>query len=347
MRKPLLSAAFAASLLLTACGGQAASSPPSEPVGPVTDLDSLVEAAEAEGEVLLYTALTEGDMNSLVEAFEAKYDIEVQALRLGGTDAATRFDTETSANAPSADILALADSRYVGDAVGSGALVNMEETGLYDLLDEVPEHLKSPDGGFSISQIVLSGVAYNTENVSSTDVPGSWEDLLDSRWTGKLVGTSPDASVNNLVVWGQLYDTYGADFVSELGAQVARTYPNMVPQHEALSAGDGDLALQSAQFFIEGQKQEGKPLEFVHLSPSVYPVIATGVSERAQHPNAARLLAHFMMTEEGTRTVTDPAVGSFSPYDDHLIPEDFAIISAEDFERYEGMRDEIMEAFGK
>jgi len=346
MRRPILAASLAAALLLTACGGEAASSP-AEPVGPVTDLESLVEAAEAEGEVLLYTGLTERDMNSLVEAFEAKYDIKVNALRLGGTDAATRFDTETAANAPSADVLALADSRYVGDAVSRGALVPMDETGLYDLLDEVPEHMKSPDGGFAIAQIVLSGIAYNTESVSAGEVPDSWEDLLDNRWTGKLVGTAPDASVNNLVVWGQLYDTYGEDFVSELGSQVSRTYPNMVPQHEALSAGDGDIALQSAQFFIEGQKAEGKPLEFIHLSPSVYPVIAVGVSERAANPNAARLLSHFMMTEEGTRTVSNPEVGSFSPYDQDLIPEDFAIISEEDFARYESMRDEIMAAFGK
>jgi iron(III) transport system substrate-binding protein len=347
MRNRVLAAALAATFLLTSCGAPADQGTAAAAVEPVSDLDSLVSSAKEEGKLLLYTSLTESDMEAMTAGFTEKYGIEVQALRLGGTDAATRFDTEASANAPSADLLVLADPTYIGDLTSTGKAVPLEETGLFSLLDNIPKHLKAPEIGSAVVQIVNSGIAYNTDLVSPDEVPDSWEDLLDERWKGKLIGTTPESSMNNLVTWGQLYDEFGADFVKSIGTQVSRVYPNMVPMHEALAAGDGEIALQSAQFFIEGQKAAGKHLEFLNLSPSVYPVHALGISARAKSPYAARLFSHYLMTEEGAGTISNAQIGSFSAYDEELIPDDFAIVSNEKKDRYEGMKKEISEAFGK
>jgi len=348
MRKKLLAVSVTASLLLVGCSAPAAStSAEPQDIAPVTDLDTLIKEAQEEGSVLMYTALTEGDMGRLTEGFTEKYGIEVQALRLGGSDAATRFDTETQANSPSADILVTADPVYIGDLTERGDAVPIQETGLLDLLDEVPEHMDAPEIGSAVVQIVNSGIAYNTDNVSPNEVPDSWEDLTDERWRGKLIGTPPDSSMNNLVHWGLIYDQLGEQTVKDIGGNISRTYPNLVPLHEALATGEGDIALQSAQFFVDLQKSEGKPLEFVNLQPSVYPTITVGLSSRAENPAAARLLAYYLMTEEGGDTITNPEVGAFSPYDDELIPDDFTVVSPELVEKYDGMRKDIKGAFGK
>lgn len=347
MQKKILAAAVAATFLLTSCGAPQDLGVSAAATEKVSDLDSLVESAKEEGTLLLYTSLTEPDMKAMTAGFTEKYGIQVQALRLGGTDAATRFDTETSANAPSADLLILADPSYIGSLTSSGKAVPMEDTGLYSLLDTIPKHLKAPEFGSAVVQIVNAGIGYNTNLVSPEDVPKSWEDLLDPRWKGKLIGTPIDSSVNNLVVWGQLYDKYGADFVKNMGSQTSRIYPNLVPLHESLAAGDGEIALQSGQFYIEGLKAAGKPVGFVNLQPSVYPVNVLGISARAKNPSAARLLSYYMMTKEGSATVSDPAKGSFSPYDEDMIPADFEIVSNAKKERYEGMKKEILDAFGK
>lgn len=347
MRNKILAAAVAATFLLTSCGAPANQGAAAAAVEKVSDLDKLIASAKEEGSVLLYTSLTESDAKALTENFTQKFGVDVQLMRLGGTDAATRFDTETSANAPSADLLVLADPNYIGDIVDKGLAVNMEDTGLYSLLPDIPEHLKAPEIGSSIVQIVNSGIAYNTDLVSPEDAPTSWEDLKGERWKGKLIGTPPDASANNLAVWGKLYDKFGVDLVKGIGGNVSRTYPNMVPLHEALSAGDGEIALQSAQFFVEAQKAAGKPVEFVNLQPSVYPVQALGISQRAKHPYAARLLSYYLMTEEGSATITNPEAGSFSPYDEKLIPNDFAIVTKEETQRFQDEKKEILDAFGK
>lgn len=348
MRKNLLAVSVAASLLLVGCSAPATTtSAEPEDMAPVTDLDTLIKDAQEEGSLLLYSALTEKDLERLTQGFTEKYGIDVQALRLGGTDAATRFDTETQANAPSADLLVLADPVYIGDVTERGDAVPLEETGLFDLLDEVPEHLPAPEIGSAIVQIVNAGIAYNTENVSPDEVPDSWDDLTDERWRGKLIGTTPESSVNNLVQWGLIYDELGADTVEAIGENVSRTYPNLVPLHESLATGEGDIAMQSAQFFVEMQKAEGKPIEFVNLRPSVYPTISVGVSARAENPAAARLLAYYLMTEEGSDTISNPEIGALSPYDEEQIPEDFAVVSPKVAEKYEGMKAEISGAFGK
>lgn len=346
MRKNAFAAAVAATFLLTSCGASA-STGDAAVVEKISDLDQLIASAQEEGSVLLYTSLTEADAKALTENFTKKYDVDIQLMRLGGTDAATRFDTETSANAPSADLLVLADPTYIGDIVDKGMAVDMEDTGLYTLLEETPEHLKAPEIGSAVVQIVNSGIAYNTDLVSPEDVPKSWEDLASDRWKDKLIGTPPDASANNLAVWGKLHDKFGIDFVKSIGNNVSRTYPNLVPLHEALSAGDGEIALQSAQFFIEAQKAAGKPVEFVNLQPSVYPVQALGISARAKNPYAARLLSYYLMTEEGSGTITNPEEGAFSPYDEDLVPEDFAIVTKEETQRYQDEKENILGAFGK
>lgn len=346
MRKKVLAVAVAASFLLTSCGAPSDQGEAAD-VEKVTDLDKLISSAKEEGSVLLYTSLTEADAKALTESFTKKYDVDVQLMRLGGTDAATRFDTETSANAPSADLLVLADPTYVGDIVEKGSAVDIEDTGLYSLLEDIPEDLKAPEIGSAVVQIVNSGIAYNTDLVSADEAPKSWEDLADPRWKDKLIGTPPDASANNLAVWGKINDKFGVDLIKGVGANASRTYPNLVPLHEALSAGDGEVALQSAQFFVEAQKAAGKPVEFVNLQPAVYPVQVLGISARAKHPYAARLLSYYLMTQEGSGTITDPQSGSFSPYDEDLIPEDFAIVTKEETARYQEDKQSILDAFGK
>ncbi|AMB39202.1 MULTISPECIES: extracellular solute-binding protein [Paenarthrobacter] len=349
MKNKILATAVAATFLLAGCGapqdqGAAAAAAANQKV---SNLDSLIESAKKEGSLLIYTSLTEPDMKAMTAGFTEKYGIQVQALRLGGNDAATRFDTETSANAPSADLLVLADPLYVGDLTSSGKAVKMEDTGLYDLLDTIPKHLKAPEIGTAVVQIVNAGIAYNTNSVKPEDVPKSWEDLLDPKWKGKLINTPVDSSVNNLVMWGQLYDKYGADYVKKMGAQTSRTYPNLVPLHEALAAGDGEIALQSGQFYVEGLKKAGKPVGFANLSPSVYPVNVLGISARAKNPYTARLFSYYLMTKEGGKTITNPATGSYSAWDEDKIPADFKIVTKEQKDRYNGMKKEIMDAYGK
>ena len=105
-KTPLAAATLAALMVLTACGG----SPTANAGGPEADAhakevydeinglsgqertDKLVEMAEKEGKLTLYTSNT--DMDSLVEAFEKEYDIKVEPTRGNSETVLQRLTTE-------------------------------------------------------------------------------------------------------------------------------------------------------------------------------------------------------------------------------------------------------------
>src|SRR5438046_2965000 len=56
-----------------------------------------------------------------------------------------------------------------------------------------PGHI-DPDGTFLTLRILFSVIAYNTQLVKAQDAPASFADLLDAKWTGRLVKAHPGYS---------------------------------------------------------------------------------------------------------------------------------------------------------
>lgn len=341
MRKTLVLSAVLA-LTLTACGAPAESASEAKTVE-FSNLEELVTAAEAEGSVRLYTSLLEPDLVKLVAGFEAKYDIDVEDVRLGGTDAMNRFDSESAAKARSADVVLVNDTSYFGAATEKGIITPLDETGVLDVVPGFPKEMLLDEENTAVLTVTNNGVAYNSDLVKAEDVPKSWEELLDPKWKGKILMVSPDASLANVLTWDIVSKSQDEGFLGKLGAQVARYYPNLVPMHEALAAGEGQLALPSPEFFVAAQTAGGKPLGFGSLSPNYYPAQAVGVSSAAEHPAAARLLTQYLLSEEGVATITAGA-GVFSPYDKD-IPADFKVPSTDEIKEIQSRQDEIAGQF--
>jgi iron(III) transport system substrate-binding protein len=352
MKRRFLAAAAPATalaLLLSACGGGGSADNGASSAEPSTvefeTLDELVAAAEEEGSVRLYTSLLEPDLVKLLEGFEAAYDVDVEDVRLGGSDAMNRFDSESSAKARTADILVVNDTAYFAGATEKGIVTPLDETGVLPLVPDFPEEMLLEEEGTAVLTVTNSGLVYNTDAVSEDEVPKTWDELLDPKWTGKVLSVSPDASLANVLTWEVVSKGQGEGFLGELAGQIGRNYPNLVPMHEALAAGEGELAVPAPEFFVAAQAAQGQPLAFQPLSPMYYPAQALGVASAAENPAAARLLAHYLLTEEGVATIT-AGQGVFSPYGEE-IPEDFWVPSVDEIEDIQSRQDEIVGQFKK
>ena len=335
MRTPTVIAPLAGAALvlsLTACGGGAETTAAEAPAAQEDygSLEDLVAAAQEEGELLLYTTLTEPDVEMLTQDFQEAYGIEVKTLRLGSNDAITRFDSESEAKAPSADLMLVAETRYFADGIQRGYITPLEDTGILDLLPDFPEEFLVPDAGTAVVNVTNAGWVYNTEQVSEDELPDSWEDLLDPRWEGKLVGPPASDEINNLITLSMVADQHGEEFLTDLHGQLLREYPDLAPMHEAVATGEGHIGLQSIEFFVEALAAEGAPLGFASVPPAYFPVHALGVASNAQHPAAARLLGHYLLSEEGSASVAS-GVGVYTPYDDD-VPEDFTVPTIEEID---------------
>lgn len=340
-----LVAAIAAALLLGACGGGPAGAPADVEF---SSLEELVAAAEAEGTVLLYTDLFENDTTTLEAAFEKAFpNVDLQIQRLGGTAAITRFEEETAAGAPSADVISVAQPDYYPDAIERGSVIRLRDTGVLDLVPDYPQKYILDDLGTALTQAIEAGFAYNANQVPADKVPTSWADLLDPFWTGKVLSLGVEGldNTNQLVTLNRVAREYGSDFLPKLAAQYGPPQSDLVPMHGAVAAGEGGLiTVMSLAFLVDGMKAQGAPLGFAVVSPAYWPIHGFAVSAKPQHPAAARLLSYFMLTPEGGDSLNTGA-NSFSAYDD--IPETFAPPTFAEIQEAKAKRDEILGAFEK
>src|SRR5712664_2449170 len=141
----------------------------------------LVAAAQKEGSFALYTSFAEKDLPPLTAAFERKYGVKVKVWRAGSEKVLQRTLAEAAAK------------RYEVDAIHSSAL-EMETLHREKILQPVVSPHSTeliagalrPHGDWVATYLSVWVQAYNTRLVKKEDLPGTFQDLLDPRWKGKL-----------------------------------------------------------------------------------------------------------------------------------------------------------------
>lgn len=147
---------------------------------------------------------------------------------------------------------------------------------------------------------LLYVIGYNPNLIPADEVPRSWQEFVDPKWTGKTVTSHPAFSGGAAVNFSLIIQTHGWDWVQKLAA-----IDNLfVRGHAAVArmviTGERPLALISHHNLLQA-KDEGQPIELVLPEegiPAAHVFIA--IPKDAPHPNAARLFLNFMLTEEAS-----------------------------------------------
>jgi iron(III) transport system substrate-binding protein len=279
--------------------------------------DPRIEQARKEGEVVWYTAMNVPDTEALRKPFVERYPfLTMTVLRATGEKVRTRILTEARAK------------RFVWDLV-SFNLLDMDALNREGLLaayaspeaqSGYPRGAVDPAGRWAAIYVRQYIIGYNTRQVKPGEAPASWADLLAPRWAGKLALDESD------VEWfAAMLDYWGRDKATGYMRALSRQKPQQRRGHSLLTrllvAGDFPLALVHASE-IEKEKQEGAPVDWVRtLDPVVTSPSQVGISAKAPHPAAARLLVDFLLSSEGQAVIrsrgrvparTDSSAGSDS-----------------------------------
>lgn len=176
---------------MCACGGTESAAPASEAAASAAasapaEAPAEEPAAEPSGVVTVYVAHNADQYNTVIQEFQELYNIEVLAVSLGGGDALQRVVAE--AENPQCDVVwgPTTDSleaykEYFQPYTCSDAANTMTE-------------LNDPAGLWTAESQQPSVLMYNKELVAEEDVPKTWEDLLDSKWEGKIASANPGSS---------------------------------------------------------------------------------------------------------------------------------------------------------
>ena len=189
-RRALLKAAALLPSLLPFGARVVSAAPPPEAVTP-----TLVEAAKKEGKVTYYTAMDLSVAEPMAKAFEAKYPgIKVAVERTGAERLFNRIAQEEASNIRRCDVVNSSDAAHFIVWKRQGWLAPYVTV---EMAENVPADTRDPDGTFTNQRTHLSAMAYNTSLIKPEDVPKGFIDLLDPKYTGKLVRAIPATPVRS------------------------------------------------------------------------------------------------------------------------------------------------------
>lgn len=264
----------------------------------------LIAAAKKEGRVNYYTSVEIGVAEKLAKAFEAKYPgITVKVERTGAERNFQRIGQE------------YASKIYVCDTVNSSDAAHFivwKRDGLLEACvpEDVAKHyaaaFKDPDGCFASWRIMLSPIAYNTKLVKAEDAPKSFKDLLDAKWTGKLVKAHPGYSGTIMTATHQMARELGWPYFEQLAKQKIMQVQSAADPAKKLILGERAVMVDGADYGIFLMQDKGEPIEIVY--PIEGTPLITGPSalmKRAPNPNAAKLFHCWSFTAEAQQLAVD------------------------------------------
>ncbi len=289
------------------------------------DLDALIKAARAEGEVSIYSGATENILKRTGDAFTAQYGVKYSFTRMAGAQNLQRYATEAEAGTFAADLVFNGGGTYVfaAEAVKKGWIEPIRQAGIPALTSGLFPS-KFITGPTATIQLSPWGITWNTDKVKGADIPKDWPDIFNPRFKGQILLADSRSSDAILEGWSLLLDKYGESFFARLREMNPRRYAGNVPAAASLAAGEGYILLPSTGQLVQLMKGKGAPIA------DMTPPHTTGVEmqvflthrAKARHPNAARLLAHFVMTAEGNKLFNaDP--GSVSVFDTTSLPKEY------------------------
>jgi len=262
-------------------------------------MEKLIEGAKKEGEVIYYASMNLEEIMALIPKFEKKYPfLKVKLVRTGGESLLNRLVSEYRAK------------KYLADVIQTLAF-NMDTLRRGGILGQ---YLSSEDrffqkgfkeqGYWICSYCNTYVIAYNTKLVPRHHVPKTYEDLLTSRWKGKMMmdATKVDWFAGMLQIMGK---EKGLKFMRDLSRQDISLRIGHALLAQLLTAGEGDLVIDIPTSSVERLKDKGAPIDWMALGPIPGVMIGIGIASHPPHPNAARLFADFVVSKEGQTSLRD------------------------------------------
>ena len=290
---------FLASSALAAFATRVAAAPPAEAVTP-----ALIEAAKKEGKLAFYTAMDLPVAERFAKAFEAMYPgVAVRVERSGAERVFQRIAQEQASNIRVVDVVNTADAAHIIVWKRNGWL---EPYVPEDVARHFPAVHQDPDGTSALTRVWLSSLGYNTALVKAEDAPRGFADLLDPKWTGKMVKAHPAYSGTIMTATFQIARDLGWGYLEKLARQKVMQVQSSTDPPKKLALGERAVMADGNDYNLIQLKERGQPVEVVYPSEGTPFVTGpTAIFRAAPNPNAARLFQSYLHSREGQQLLVD------------------------------------------
>lgn len=261
----------------------------------------LLEGAKKEGKVSFYTGLiVDQVVRPVKDAFEKEYPfLQVEYFRANSERLAQRVLAEYQAKRYEVDIVS-----------GSAATTMLQRAGLMQRfysppIAEYPAELKDPKGFWGSTNVYFMTLGYNTRMVKPSELPKSYEDLLNPRWKGQTMwstsrGSGAPQFIGNIFI--SMGQEAGKAYLQKLKQQnIAKSTASARQILDLVIAGEYPMAIQIFNHHAYISKVAGAPVEWQPLEPVTATNNAVGLAKNAPHPHASMLFLDFMLSRKGQR----------------------------------------------
>jgi len=253
-----------------------------------------IAAAKKEGKLVFYSVINVPDSMKLLNGFKKKYPfLKTEIYRASSEKLLNKILIEARSKRFNTDVFLNNDViTHIINKKGLYTKYISPESKFY------AKEFHDPQGYWTACFVVTRVLGYNTRLVKAEDVPKSWEDLLDPKWTGKIGGHTEEFAwfPAQLKLRGR---ESGIAFMKKLAKQISSYHTGRTLLGQLLAAGEFPLVLVANAHTIEKLKKQGAPVEWVPIEPVVTTLMPITLATHAPHPNAGKLFIDFVLSKKG------------------------------------------------
>ena len=259
----------------------------------------LLEGAQKEGgQVTIYSSMiVDQALRPLLDGFQVKYPfMKPQYVREDPPQQLQKISAEARAN------------RRVGDVVESTGIetsiraANLNQQFWSPELEAYAPERRDPENYWAPTRMSYIGACHNTNLVKSAEAPRSFEDVLDPKWTNKLVWSGN-------IFGGVLFIIGARNFMGEAKAdayleRLSRQNIVNVPSAnrtvvDQVLAGEYAICLDAFLHHPIISARKGAPVASIPWDPIITMASSVMLPRSAPHPHGAMLFIDFLLSKEG------------------------------------------------
>lgn len=257
-------------------------------------LEEVCAAAQTEGQLVSWNSESPEAYQKIFDEFAKTYPgITLTSVEVRPDDLVQRLVTEAAAGR-SSGVDAISVTMDKAGPLLDNNLINGDID--FATIGVDPTHIA--EGNLVRTERIAIGLSYNTDEVKQEDLPNTWEELINSKWEGRVVVDPRGDPLQLLaIVWGK---DQTIDYVTRLRDT---DRPQVVQGATAglltVASGENAVTTNGRSAETAEQQAKGAPVAIKYLD--VVPAVDyyTAVPTSAPHPNAGACWAAWLNSEQG------------------------------------------------
>lgn len=259
----------------------------------------LYPKAKQEGNLIIYSVWDVEHLKVITDAFMKRYPgIKATYWQGSNPEIITRAMTEFQGGQSSFDIV-LSDNAPPVIRAGGGIMS-------YNTVQRDVLYMHDPT--MATVSLQIQALAYNTKKLKPADLPKSWEEVANPKYKGMVALDDPMRAgpLSSMLSGLKTQWNDEARFTRFLKGLKALN----VPVHKSTSAmfrlvisGEYAICMPALLHDVIEEVHKGTPISYVKSIPPVVFPRQAAIYAKAPDPNAAKLFAEWMISEEGQKTI--------------------------------------------